>query len=64
MLCFMAMTAVYVIADLWRHERRQGKIGSALACVLLAASVMFCALTFGNVAVTGKFPDNPKGECR
>ena len=53
-LCLMV---VYVLADIWRIERRVGKPISAIAVGLLAAAVAVIGILFGSLAIYGRYPN-------
>ncbi len=53
---FIAVLSSYVLIDLWRVERRQGRILSSAAIALVGMALIFVSVIFGRCALTGCYP--------
>lgn len=61
----LALLIVYVLSDVWRIERRQGRAISAVAIGVLAAACLGIGTLFAHCALTGVMPQPPvTGGCQ
>ncbi len=63
--CGLAVITVFILADIWRIERRLGRPITCVAVAFLATGVILCALIFGWCAIIGQcLPRPPQERCQ